>query len=116
MRALVLCLALIATPAAAAEQFDLVCKSKAEVTRYRVDLAAREWCWEGCTNGTWRIADVTSSRIVFKDEKTDTSVVSNFVDRSSGRYSRFNQSRFGTFSSQGTCEVAPFSGFPKAKF
>lgn len=116
MRFLALSMALLASPAAAADQFDLVCRSKDETVRYRVDLATKEWCWEQCRFGTWRIADVTSSRIVFKDEKTDTSTVTNTVDRSTGINRRFNRNRYSTFASSADCEIAPFSGFPKAKF
>lgn len=119
MRAAVIALALSLMPgqATAADQFDLLCVStKGEKLHYRVDLAAREWCWEECKFGTWRIADVTSSRIVFKDEATARSIVSNVVDRASGTFSRYNRDLSGTSASSGKCEPAPFSGFPKAKF
>jgi hypothetical protein len=116
MRLLAIALGLLATPAIAADQFNLVCKSDQVMTTYRVDLAAREWCWDGCKFGTWRIHDVTSTQIIFKDVRSAGEAVSNFVDRTTGRSHRYNHGRFGSYSSDGICEVAPFSGFPKAKF
>ena len=117
MRLLMLTLALVATPAAAAgDQFDLVCTSKAKTLHYRIDLAAREWCWEKC-EATQRIVDVTSGRIVLRDDKAPDLTSINFIDRATGRNFRFIKSRAaGVITSDTTCEPVPFSGFPKPKF
>lgn len=120
MRALFLGFALFSTPAAAADQFDLICKSAEETERYRVDLARGEWCLGDCKN-VIKIASVTSGLIVFAEKKPQfpgDSRASNQVNRVTGEWIWYSFDR--RYSSQqdirGQCESAPFSGLPTAKF
>lgn len=116
MRALVaLALLLTATSANAADQFDLICKGRSSTTHFRVDLASREWCWENCS-GTWRIAEVTASRITFKDERSGPSQAYNSVSRATGQWFMSARGIYGFIHDDGICTPAPFSGFPAAKF
>lgn len=120
MRALVIALALIATPAAAAERFDLVCKGKKNtVEHYRIDLDRGEWCSDKCEM-IQKISSVTSGLIVLAEHQPGypgdrTSY--NRINRVTGEWEWFHRDpRFvETQDIKGSCEVAPFSGFPDAK-
>lgn len=131
MRSLLLSLALIATPATAADQFDLVCKGTIKESyqgrerpievRYRVDLAAGTYCWWQCkTIAT--IKAVEPGRLVFQlvgPTLPRQTRITETVDRTTGAWidERDNGDPWeGYSSSKGTCEPAPFSGFPATKF
>jgi hypothetical protein len=115
--AIIMTALLAATPALAADQFDLICKSKSETIRYRVDLSAGEWCWEKC-EGAHKIASITSTRVTFKEEDVPSGKSYAYVDRVTGKWWQFHQDRNSTSSNDGFCEPAPFTGFgaEKAKF
>lgn len=112
-----LVLALLAISAPSAEQFDLICQSRAETIRYRVDLAAGEWCWETCF-ATWKIAQVTSTRITFKDQDTPSGTAYAYVDRITGAWRQSSADQYSLVVNEGTCKPAPFTGFgaERAKF
>lgn len=117
MRALVLALTLVATPAAAADQFDLVCSGQYQRSAvakpqpaeriYRVDLAARTWCIEDCSV-VLPIADADTARITFQSFKRRGVEVKHWVDRTSGEVSDIDFT--------GKCEAAPFTPIPPRKF
>jgi hypothetical protein len=101
-----------ATAASTPQQFDLICKGSGDVTHYRVDLAAKKWCWENCAS-TWPIARVEDERITFKEDDTPSEKVWNWVSRTTGEWFQgMRSATLGEVSSHGTCEPAPFSGFP----
>lgn len=117
-----------AAPAAHAgsEQFDLVCRGqeqralsapKLEYTdRYVIDLAAMKWCDQYHCGS---IQDANPGQITFTDKKSDTGargMVLHYVSRSTGRFVDFYSDRDVYWSREGTCEPAPFSGFPATKF
>ncbi len=110
-----LSLALLPAPALAADQFDLICKGDKETVRYRIDLAAGEWCWEKC-EATIKIASATSSRITFMDQDTPSLHATAFVDRASGEWWQSYRNSYSSAYNHGFCTPAPFSGFPAAKF
>lgn len=119
MRALVLALALVTTPAVAAEQqFDLICKAKKETVRYRVDLLAGEYCSGSCEL-VQKIASVTSGTLTLQDEKPqfrDGDRIWNMVNRSNGEwYFSRSMPAIGVFdTTEGRCEPANFSGIAPA--
>lgn len=112
---------LMATPAVAADQFDLVCTAKKTVVRYRVDLATGEYCDGNCTE-TRKIAAISSATLTLFDRrpayrgdwegKTE-------VNRTTGSWSVNSYSpktQPFPFQQNGLCEPADFSGFPQHKF
>lgn len=121
MRAFVLALCLVATPAAAADQFDLVCTAPDTSERYRIDLPRGEWCFGKCER-VMKLAEVTSGMITLIDEKpTQPSNVTayNRINRATGAWEWYNYSpRLSShiMDIKGHCEAAPFTGLPKPKF
>lgn len=115
MRSLLLVFGLLATPAVAAEQFDLVCTAKHDKARYRVDLARGEWCQDACKE-TSQIARVTPATIVLyqKDrafERDDTALKS--IDRVTGEWTDlYTGGQYSSWAIKGKCVPATFSGFP----
>jgi hypothetical protein len=123
MRVASIALALCASaPAfAASDQFDLVCTGKvtirwnletrARISRYHVDLAAKQWCVDDCP-AIKGFAEVSPTILVFDEAKAafrgDPSERLDFVKRDTG-YWAFSDS---TWQGEGSCEPAPFSGFP----
>jgi hypothetical protein len=120
--------------AAVATTFNLVCsgtlatgmiekgrvrdfKSEPFTMIYRVDLASRRWCTDECEE-TKPIVSVSDTRIVFLSQDTpELSLrIGASVNRESGEFQHHLKS--GDFSAlrQGTCEPAPFTGFPARKF
>jgi hypothetical protein len=106
---------MLLTAASTPDQFDLNCKAwvrgTGNITRhYRVDLATKQWCVDACT--VKPLAEVNNTQIVFVDTKAqyrgDPSEALDFVDRTSGKWAFYAPFWMG----QGTCEPAPFSGFP----
>jgi hypothetical protein len=121
MRALVLALTMIATPAAAADQFDLVCEGKVGAlsfsARYRVNLATREWCEDSCER-TRGISAVTARTIVLYNKLKASDLDSEArisINRETGEWSDYYSSPDQGWDEIGKCEVAPFSGFPVVK-
>jgi hypothetical protein len=124
MRALVTVLCLIATPAVAADQFDLTCKGRERPTamskwrpyevRYRVDTSAKIYCRFTC-EATETITSVDGAKIVFAkgEQRAGASTIIHYVDRTDGKWVYFIS---GMADAEGVCEVAPFSGFPNPKF
>lgn len=118
MRALFLALAMISTPAIAADQFDLVCKGGGKPVRYRIDLAKGEACSDSCDR-VWKIGRVTSGEISVIDRAPNYAndlEERMVVNRQSGEWRYFMSLSGKSATDQGTCEVATFSGFPAAKF
>lgn len=119
MKAFLLAAALASSSAAATtDQFDLICTGtsqgyptdRPENTRYRVDLAAKQWCSLSCSD-IRPIAEIEPSTIWFKNKQkqfaSDTEWI-EYVSRTSGKWVRV----MGPWVTDGTCEPAPFSGFP----
>jgi hypothetical protein len=83
----------------------------------RVDLDSKRWCSGECET-TQPIFSVEPTRIIFrKDSDSDLQADTiTFANRESGYY--FDRNRVGQFLSMniGSCEKAPFSGFPERKF
>lgn len=120
MRSLILMLALVSTPVAAAEQFDLLCKAPGVTEHYRIDLARGEWCFEKCEL-VQKIAQATSGEIILaehKPEYRDDRTSHNRINRISGEWEWFNSDpRYTAIQDvKGTCERKEFSGMPAAKF
>ena len=119
MRALFFALGLIASPAIAApDQFDLVCTSGKDVTRYRVDLARNEACADTCDR-VWKMGEATSGQLklidrtpAYRGDLEERSI----VNRSTGAWHYTMTLRPIAHQKDGKCEAAPFSGFPAAKF
>ena len=125
MRALLLAFGLLAAPAVAADQFDLVCRGKQRVGignemkpiehRYRADLAAKKWCMDGCT----RIDDIAAfndNEIAFIN--VDRKIGSRFwesdkVYRTTGFWLHVRSGAYDGIDIEGRCEPAAFSGFPE---
>jgi hypothetical protein len=125
-------LAALAGQALAADQFDLKCSGTRQMELngptealsygFRVDLAAKRWCWDHCER-TYAIEDIGPDRIAFADSSTDEprrrETVINEVSRVTGdhRQTWIQVRPMPTFmETKGHCEVAPFSGFPAALF
>lgn len=110
-----------ATPAVAADQFDLVCATRKGAVHYRVDLARSAYCAGDCSV-MLTIASSTPGMIVLEDHQPtfrgDKEEHSR-INRTTGEWHTFSfNPRFDTtpFVRDGKCEPAPFSGFPTAKF
>ncbi len=111
---------LIASPAMAAEQFDLICKGDDEVWRYRIDLARGEWCAREC-DVTLKIVSTTASTIVLQQQEPQFrggDSFRNMINRATGEWYFYRSLPSIDFSKtvDGKCVPAPFSGFPAAKF
>lgn len=114
---LAMSLALVTASVVAADQFDLTCTGKSrgypsdrlESSTYRVDLAAKQWCSGQCSVRT--IDRIEPSVIWFKDQPTTSGKGKwiEYVDRASGKWFR----AMGPWVTEGACEPAPFTGFPK---
>lgn len=122
MKTLPLSLALLATPAAAADQFDLVCRGseadprgieKTYGARFRVDLSAMKYCEDVCSERT-KIAKVNENYIIFSD-LNDPALgrVYMSVDRRTGELDGEASVGPARFVTKATCERREFSGFPK---
>ncbi|WCT75039.1 hypothetical protein PQ455_07440 [Sphingomonas naphthae] len=121
MRAIIMAIGLLATPALAADQFDLICTAKKTTVRYRVDLARGEWC-DGDCKVTRKITAVTTGFLTLVDENPTSehayreSTTVNRVDGSWYTMSYFTWSSRVPSATKGTCEPTAFTGFPAAKF
>lgn len=121
--------ALLAGQAVAADQFDLVCKGWTRdrvqgpkqplEVRYRVDAAAKLWCQADC-HLVQAIQEITPGMITFRSNLLEAGRQSDFFDqtisRSSGELTDFMAGSYIYWERGGTCEPAPFSGFPAGKF
>jgi hypothetical protein len=106
---------------AAPTQFDLVCSGwerapgvipqRPYQVRYSIDLDAKVWCWRACI----AIREVTPSRLVLSDLDRNAGIDRLlFIERDTGKLS----DTWGStgLERQATCEPAPFTPPPKAKF
>lgn len=125
-------LALMASPAMAANQFDLSCKTisssgydksppPSEV-KLTIDLLRMEYCENGCSN-ILKIKSVMTDKIIlrsYRDSGQGLIIdISAVVDRVLGVY-QYEFSQIYPYPSTkaytADCELKPFSGFPIAKF
>lgn len=111
------------------QQFDLDCSQPPPTqyasfaapanVRFRVDLAAKRWCYADCRM-IRPIADVQPSVIYFENETAEEKAhglgTHRSVDRITGEYlfsSRFRiLGRIHLVSEAAVCKPEPFSGFP----
>jgi hypothetical protein len=123
---------LAAFPARAAQvtRFDLVCKgaykvlsspaeNKTEARRYSIDVAAKRWCRTDECRQALPIQTVTADQITLRITEPEASIEQRHtISRVTGAYYERVYAKFlgHTSISEGTCERAPFSGFPTAKF
>lgn len=129
-----------ASPATAADQFDLFCRGKIESFslsgskvepfeyHYRLDLVQAKYCQGNC-RALFDIAKVQPGSLTMSEKRTDTPSEDSFstivINRETGELVGSAGSRFPgrpeltvTLKWLGTCEPGPFSGFtePKTKF
>lgn len=129
---LAVALVLVASPAIAADQFDLKCKGTRQIginepakpLEYglRINLATKQWCWDHCEE-VYPIQEVRADRIVLRDVVEDTLrkriTDKNIINRQTGDHSviLIEIRPYQTFlETKGYCEPGPFTGFPKTKF
>lgn len=119
MRVLSVAVLLFSSPAMAADQFDLVCSTQGAPTRYRVDLTRNEAC-SGVCDRIWAMGEASTGelRLIHNPPKAPGDVDERAtVNRLNGDYRYYNHiPGIGSRMKTGKCEVAPFSGFPAAKF
>ena len=120
-----------ATPALAANQYDLKCKGSEQratgkpatpwTETFRIDLDAKRWCRGKCTTGA-SIGSVTADEIVLVDSRAGiggpADVMTTF-SRATGKVREaveagWSGSSFGI--AEGTCTRDLYSGIPGAKF
>ena len=109
----------------AAQRFDLVCTGErtdgrtgekmAERRRYTIDLASERWCRTSeCTAGGAEIAEVTAKLISFTSPSpSGFDNLLHYVSLAKGTYVEWMD--FTGTRAAGTCQTAPFSGFPKGR-
>lgn len=129
-------LAALAAGTAATEppqQFDLICTGKTEQTTingksqepfsatYHLDLQAKKWCEDGC-GAIYDIYSVQPATIQLKEPKHEEhrwgdEIDESFIGRTDGTYSALFSTGQGMNilmrKTDGHCEPAPFTGFPK---
>ena len=128
MRIILAALGFAAAPAAAADQFDLICTTEvryrpdadwraSDTLRYRVDLASQRWCGGVCDQGE-PLAAVNESFIFFRRHMRESPLdryVRDRVNRETGNLSVITimAGPLGAFQEfRGQCETAEFCGFP----
>lgn len=104
----------LATPAMAADQFDLVCNGGDVSFHYRVDLAKGEWCFGSCET-VFKIPEVTSGTLTLMDKEPSGprgDTIKNRINRATGEWYFYrSQPSIGFYKTvEGKCELAPFSG------
>jgi hypothetical protein len=113
----------------AAVAFNLVCsvtsvsegRSTPATIVYRVDLDASRYCTDDCRQ-TLSLARTTESDIVFQDGPSPYTGLLNHtrVSRESGNYFSRISGSMGSIEmlivTTGSCERAPFTGFPARQF
>ena len=78
---------------------------------YRVDLAGRQWCEDGCAI-TEPLASADASEVVLRDEQGPDGSHYVRIGRQSGLFTdTLIEGTTATLRS-GRCEEAPFTGFP----
>ena len=88
---------------------------------YRVDLASRRYCVGACTS-TAPINKITDTQIIFDlEERAELDDTLRYVSRETGKYWDRERHFLPPKSllvdmAEGTCERAPFTGFPARKF
>lgn len=115
MRVMIVVLGLLASPAAAADQFDLVCTAEKANERYRIDLLKNEWCAGDCSQ-IEKIKTTTSGMIVLREHEPaglDRERSFNTINRVTGAWEwYFYNPRYSiTWNHKGTCKPEGFSGF-----
>lgn len=122
----------MASPAIAADQFDLKCVGERQLTLrdtpkshsygIRIDLNAGKWCWDRC-DIIYDIQSVQPDRLVLAREDVKSASQSrmfvNEVSRVTGRHemeSIETRPLPSYFKLSGQCEPSKFSGFPATKF
>lgn len=112
-----------------APRFDLICsgverplgeqETKAEQRRYTIDLAAKRWCrTTECKEGL-PIESITADELVLTKSKPGAALEHRHsISRVTGKYAEtiFVATVSSGSRSEGTCQRAAFSGFPKAMF
>jgi len=111
---------LAATPAIAANQFDLICTANKTKVHYRVDLDTGLYCEASCFN-TYKISDITPSMIVFERHERAFLGDKEYLQqvRTNGAWIKFFDSGRGTKTSTpliGQCRRDLFSGFYNNRF
>lgn len=113
-----LALLAMSAPAVAADQFDLICTSKYHdaTFHYRVDLAADLWCATSETKDIFgkRASNDRCAPVIFSGVGSDVLLFNSYapfhqVDRVTGEW----YYKDGGEGYRGSCERAPFSGFPE---
>ena len=108
--------------------FNLVCtglisesatrfRSKPIRSEYRLDLNQGIFCRDDCDQ-IQQIFSVTDLTITLENVRWGegpSTVVQTVINRESGEYNRLFRSGVGGFVEVGTCERAPFTGFPERK-
>jgi hypothetical protein len=120
MRAIIIAtvIALLPAQAAAADQLDLICMFGKTEVRYRVDLAQQVACKDACDR-IWKTGFSTAGEIRLMDtpvnypEDIPQTIT---VNRLNGRLVHWIGGSVSPMNESASCEPAPFSGFPSAKF
>lgn len=114
----------LATPAAAATQFDLLCTGtstgpaksdpKPWSARYSIDLAAMAYCEQPCVSPR-PIARIEPGRLYLVDmsERIRDTPPLIFIDRVTGALT--GQDDYPTYY-KAECALAPFTAFPPTRF
>lgn len=110
----IVALAAMATPAVAADRFDLVCTAGKERQRYRIDLAAGEYCFGMCER-VMKIAQVTSGMITLYDDQPAPPLnitAYNQINRLTGEWRWYEHDpRYTSLQDlRGMCAPAEFTG------
>lgn len=128
--AMIVCVMLLASPALASDQFDLLCEGTVQsrvngpqepiTQRFSFDLASNRFCKtttfrgevfnERCEN-VLNIAEVTSDRITLLKDVPGTIY---YIDRQSGDLTHIMRSAYK--SEHGHCELADYRPLPSARF
>lgn len=121
----------VATPAVAANQFDLKCKGTQEKKTgapatawnetFRMDLDAKRWCRGACRTAA-PIASVTADEITIIDSRATTGGPADtvlWVSRTTGQVREYVEAGWSgaTFDlAKGSCTRDLYSGLPGTKF
>jgi hypothetical protein len=111
---------LAATPAIAANQFDLICTANKTKVHYRVDLDTGLYCEAGCYDA-YKISDITPNMIVFERHARTSAGDKEYLQqvRTNGAWIKYFDSGSGakpSISLTGQCRRELFSGFYMNRF
>jgi hypothetical protein len=122
MKSLALALALVATPAVAADRFNLVCVGTETDPRdsvtpfkaeFRFDLVSKTYCQDEC-DGPSPIKAVSATRIVLQDlDDPQLGFQVEDISRETGKYHAYTKVGLARFVTDATCEAAPFKAIPR---